>query len=133
MLRPVLVSVVVILAGCFAPFPGNGEMTPMRTESPAHTTESTAKLHILSQGPFSLTILEYGPNGQEVVLNESFSGITSVDYDGSGGVFQEGADYRVVIRVNETVRWNRTISQSDQYDLAIADNGTVTVRSHGQD
>lgn len=133
MLRPVLVGVIVVLAGCSAPLPGNGEMTPAQTESQDSTPEPTAKLHILSQGSFSLTILEERATGQEVVLNESFDGITAVNYGDSGTVFQEGRDYRVVIRVNGTVRWNRSVSRFDQYDLAIAENGSVTVRSHGQD
>jgi hypothetical protein len=128
MLRAVVVSVAVVLAGCSAPLPVDSTATPTRTSPPSYATESTAQLGILSQVPFSLTIHTYGE--QEVVLNESFSGITKVEYGEEGAVFRAGEDYRVTIQVNGTVRWNRTVTSYEWYELDIAANGSVLVRTH---
>lgn len=131
MRRATVLALVVVLAGCSAPLPGDLGTTPTRTALPSDTTESTAHLDILSQGPFSLTILEYG--GETVVLNRSFEGTTLVEYGDSGEIFEPGEHYRVVITVDGSVRWNRTVHAYEQYSLDVAPNGSVTVRSHGED
>lgn len=42
-----------------------------------------------------------------------------------------GADYRVVVRVDGHVAWNRTVSRAEGKEVLVTGNGTVTVLSHG--
>lgn len=140
-LHAVLAGALIFTAGYTTATPIGGSPTPTPTptptEKPTLTEPSvhpglTANLEVLNYAlaPVHITVSELGSHGRGVVLNKTYTDQTKIEYGDAGTVFRENGSYRVVIRVNGTVRWNETIHHYGSYELQIDSNGSVTVQSH---
>lgn len=97
--------------------------TPTPTCEPNRLT-AELKIQLHTELPVRITITERGTN--RLVLNETYSESTEkVVYGENAGVFEPATDYQVHIRANDTVRWNRTVRNNQEYQLIVEDNGNV--------
>lgn len=129
----VLVSVLLLTAGCTTTLPGSdgGTDTPTFTDQEVHSgLAPNVEVLMYALDPVHITVVERGGAGRGVVLNETYTNVTQVEYDEEGTVFRENNDYRIVIRVNGTTRWNETIAHYESYQLRIENNRSVTVVEH---
>lgn len=142
-LHTVLVGTLIVTAGCTTATPSGGSPTisptPTTSETPTLTEPSvhpglTANLEVSNYAlaPVHLTITELGQYGRGIVLNKTYTDQSNIEFGDKGRVFRENGSYRVVIRVNGTVRWNETIQHYESYQLQVDSNGSVTVQSHSQ-
>lgn len=127
-MRPVtgIVCALLFLSGC-AGNPQTPTQTGTLTEAGVHPG-LTADVDVVSDAnaPVRVTIVEMGVTGRGTVLDRTYTGVVDVEDE----VFRENGDYRVTIRVNGTVRWDRTVKHFETVELRVAENGTVSVTSH---
>lgn len=134
-LRPVLLCVLVLVAGCATVSTGDGPTsgeptgTPTLTPADAHpglTADLAVRVDTHRQTTVQVT--ELGGGGRGVVFEETGDAPRTLRF-GGGSVVRENGRYRVVVRVNGTVRWERTVRHFESYELRVERNGTVTVVS----
>lgn len=128
-----LACALVVTAGCATTGLSDeqADRTPTLTEADVHPgLTASVSIYLYSLEPVHVTVTELGPQGRGVVSNETYENRSKVVFGDQGRVFRENGHYRVVISVNGTVRWNRTISHTEAYELRVESNGSVTVTSH---
>lgn len=128
-LHAVLTVVLFIVAGCTTTGPMGGPASETPTDPEAHAgMTADVDIRSLALDPVTIIITETSNNGRGVVLNRTYTNVT-IEF-GDGTLLRKNAEYRVLIRVNGTTRWNETVEHFESYELRIENNGSVTVRSH---
>jgi hypothetical protein len=127
-----MIALLMILAGCSGYNPSTtpeGDAGPF-TEPDVHPGLTAAvDIQNLARAPVNITITELHENGRGVVLDRTYDDRMMIEFD-EKDVFRENGEYRVEIRVNGTVEWNRTVQHFESYELRVENNGTVAVVSH---
>lgn len=147
-----LLCLLVATTGCIAPS-GGGPVTNTTTETPITDTETGTTTPSATQAtattdsciPYEpvagldLTVPEWSNTSAHLTVTTVENGTTIVNrtvtagervvYDGSNRVFEPRTEYRVAIRVDESVRWNRTLSPKARQNLEVERNGSVTLES----
>ena len=113
-----------------------GTTTPSATQATA-TTDSCIPYEPVAG--LDLTVPEWSNTSAHLTVTTVENGTTIVNrtvtagervvYDGSNRVFEPRTEYRVAIRVDESVRWNRTLSPKVRQNLEVERNGSVTLES----
>lgn len=131
-LRAALLCLLVLTAGC-ATNPQGGDAsggTPTFTEPDVHPGMTPrVGLLVYALEPVRVTVIELNPNGRGVVSNETYTDRVDVEFDGDN-VLRTHGNYRVVVRVDGTVRWDETVRYYEGYELRVESNGTVVVTQH---
>ena len=128
----VIIALMMLLAGCSGYNPSTTPETDTGpfTEPDVHPG-LTANLDIqnLALAPVHITITERHENGRGIVLDRTYNDRTTIEFE-EKDVFRENGEYRVEIRVNGTIEWNRTVKHFESYELRVENNGTVAVVTH---
>ncbi|WP_424019255.1 hypothetical protein ACOZ4N_07215 [Halorientalis pallida] len=122
----------MVLSGCsgYDPTTAPESDAGAFTEPDVHPgLTATVDIQNLARAPVHITITELNENGRGVVLGRTYDDRTTIEFD-KKDVFRENGDYRVEIRVNGTIEWNRTVQHFESYELRVETNGTVSVVTH---
>lgn len=142
---------MVIVAGCG--MPAGSQATESSTPSTSDATSSstatetadtatgsetascepstpTAAFELFVEADLPLRVTVVDATSDTVVWNATYPERTTyVAFGEESGVFEPGTPYRVVVSVNETVRWNHTVHRTERYEVVVHENGSVEVRS----
>ena len=98
--------------------------------TPCNVAPLTAELELALRGekPVQVTVTELGDR-ERVVVNETYRASTDrIAFGDDASGFEPATDYRVVVRTNDTVAWNRTVRRNQEYSLVLRWNDSVAVR-----
>lgn len=119
--RPAL-AVLVLLAGCAGSLPGVQEETPCPPPDEPHCLRDAPELTVraTADGPVGVELL--APNRSAVFADRASDGV---------GVFEPGearepyVEYRLVVRRNGSVVWNRSVSPYEGFVLEVTDENVT--------
>jgi len=121
-----MICFLIVTSGCtsFTDQNTNTTDTVTATTEPA-TTESIKiffKVNIQTEDRVNIRAKEL--ESQDLVLNKTYTSKKRVDI---GQSLEAATDYRIIIRTNGTVQWNKSVQDYEGYELRVEENGTVTV------
>lgn len=126
MKRFALLALLVATAGCGRPIGGSPSASPTTSTSTCEPYRVTAGLELAVAENVTAHVTIESQSTEQVVLNRTYTGWTTVKYGDEQGVFEPATDYQVSIRVDGQVRWNKTVHRTERWDLRVHANGTVT-------
>ena len=124
--RYAIICFLIVTSGCTSFTDQNTSTTDTvtATTEPA-TTESVKiffKVNIQTEDRVNIRAKEL--ESQDLVLNKTYTSKKRVDI---GQSLEAATDYRIIIRTNGTVQWNKSVQDYEGYELRVEENGTVTV------
>jgi hypothetical protein len=150
-LRALLLCLLAVTAGCLGPAgdgPGtDGVDTDGGGNAPATGTpvddapesdgagtpdfscngfEPVPRLELYVSRYTNATLTMIDAESGETVLNRTVSGGEEVVYESTDGPFEWARSYRVIVRTNGSVGWDRTVRHTERFRVRVDSDGNVT-------
>lgn len=140
---PLVLAVLVLTAGCStganpdSATGADGTSGSLTSVAPPEQTTSCHcvpggprfELHDIYDGSITVTVVNITSEAHAVVAERTYA--SQNGWHDFGPVTRYGSDYRVIIHVDGTEKWNETVSRAEDYEVRVTKNGTVTVVSRG--